>query len=166
MKQLLRVFSMFVLATVLAGCGLQRNQSRDEGIKASGEKCDRQYQRLPISSRTSSTPSKGKANFEQERMTRVIEARAKRPRLLATPIVMIAACRSSSRRRRIVVSAFAIAGDGRELSESEGQPRAPGSAHAARRDENRINIARNRYIKGGAGTYINVACASISPLET
>jgi LemA protein len=150
MKQLLRVFSMFVLATVLAGCGYNEIQSRDEGIKASWAEVLSQYQRRADLIPNIVNTVKGEANFEQETLTRVIEARAKATSIQATPELVNdpAALQKFQQAQGELSSALS-----RLLVTVENYPSL--KANQGFQDlrtqlegtENRINIARNRYIK-------------------
>jgi len=65
------------LATGVAGCGYNEIIDRDEDVKASWAEVQNQYQR-----RSDLVPNlvkvvKGNANFEQETLTKVVEARSK-----------------------------------------------------------------------------------------
>ena len=85
MKQVLRLLSMFVLAAVLTGCGYNEIQSRDEQVKSWWAEVLSQYQRRADLIPNIVNTVKGEANFEQETLTRVIEARAKATSIQATP---------------------------------------------------------------------------------
>ncbi|MBT9540294.1 LemA family protein [Thiobacillus sp.] len=73
------------MALALSGCGYNTFQTTDEEVKAAWAEVLNQYQRradlIPNIIRT----IKGEANFEQETLTRVIEARARATGIQATP---------------------------------------------------------------------------------
>ena len=150
MKQLLRVFSVFMLTAILAGCGYNEIQSRDEAVKAAWSEVLSQYQRRADLIPNIVNTVKGEANFEQETLTRVIEARAKATSIQATPELVNdpAALQRFQQAQGEVSSALS-----RLLVTVENYPNL--KANAAFQDlrtqlegtENRINIARNRFIK-------------------
>jgi LemA protein len=150
MKQLLRVLSMFMLTAILAGCGYNEIQTRDEGIKAAWAEVLSQYQRRADLIPNIVNTVKGEANFEQETLTRVIEARAKATSIQATPELVNdpAALQKFQQAQGEVSSALS-----RLLVTVENYPNL--KANQGYQDlrtqlegtENRINIARNRYIK-------------------
>ena len=65
------------MALALSGCGYNTFQSTDEEIKATWAEVLNQYQRRADLIPNIVATVKGEANFEQETLTRVIEARAK-----------------------------------------------------------------------------------------
>jgi LemA protein len=150
MKQLLRVFSMFVLAATLAGCGYNEIQSRDEAVKAAWSEVLSQYQRRADLIPNIVNTVKGEANFEQETLTRVIEARAKATSIQATPELVNdpAALQRFQQAQGELSSALS-----RLLVTVENYPNL--KANQGFQDlrtqlegtENRISIARNRFIK-------------------
>ena len=150
MKQVLRAFAVFVLTAVLAGCGYNEIQSRDEGVKASWAEVLSQYQRRSDLIPNIVNTVKGEANFEQETLTRVIEARAKATSIQATPELVNdqAAMQKFQQAQGELSSALS-----RLLVTVENYPTL--KANQGFQDlrtqlegtENRINIARNRYIK-------------------
>jgi LemA protein len=150
MKQLLRVFSMFVLAAILTGCGYNEIQSKDEGVKAAWSEVLSQYQRRSDLIPNIVNTVKGEANFEQETLTRVIEARAKATSIQATPELVNdpAAFQRFQQAQGEVSSALS-----RLLVTVENYPNL--KANQGFQDlrtqlegtENRIGIARNRFIK-------------------
>ena len=100
---------------------------------------------------------KGEANFEQETLTKVVEARAKATSIQATPELVndpAAFQKFQAAQDELSERAVAPAGRQRELSEPEGQPGLPGSARAARGTENRITVARGRYVKAVQDTNV------------
>jgi LemA protein len=150
MKRLLRVVSVFVLTAVLAGCGYNEIQSRDEAVKASWAEVLSQYKRRADLIPNIVNTVKGEANFEQETLTRVIEARAKATSIQATPELVNdpAALQKFQQAQGELSSALS-----RLLVTVENYPnlRANQGFQDLRTQlegtENRINIARNRFIK-------------------
>ena len=73
------------LTLALSGCGYNTFQSTDEQIKASWSEVLNQYQRRADLIPNIVATVKGEANFEQETLTKVIEARASATSIQATP---------------------------------------------------------------------------------
>ncbi|OBY84067.1 LemA family protein [Delftia sp. JD2] len=75
------------LATVLAltGCGYNDFQRLDEQTKSAWSEVLNQYQRRADLVPNIVASAKGEANFEQETLTKVVEARAKATSIQATP---------------------------------------------------------------------------------
>ena len=73
------------LTLALSGCGYNTFQSTDEQIKASWSEVLNQYQRRADLIPNIVATVKGEANFEQETLTKVVEARAKATSIQATP---------------------------------------------------------------------------------
>jgi LemA protein len=69
----------------LSGCGYNDFQRLDEGVKAAWSEVLNQYQRRADLIPNLVSTVKGEANFEQETLTKVIEARAKATSIQATP---------------------------------------------------------------------------------
>jgi LemA protein len=138
------------LAFVLAGCGYNEIQRRDEAVKAAWAEVLSQYQRRAELIPNLVATVKGEANFEQETLTRVIEARAKATSIQATPELVNdpAALQKFEQAQGQLSSALS-----RLLAVSENYPnlRSNQSFQELRAQlegtENRIAIARNRYIK-------------------
>jgi LemA protein len=139
-----------VAAFVLAGCGYNEIQRRDEAVKAAWAEVLSQYQRRADLVPNLVNTVKGEANFEQETLTRVIEARAKATSIQATPELVNdpAALQKFEQAQGQLSSALS-----RLLAVSENYPnlRTNQSFQELRAQlegtENRIAIARNRYIK-------------------
>jgi LemA protein len=72
-------------ATVLAGCGYNEIQSRDEGVKAAWAEVLSQYKRREDLIPNIVETVKGEADFERGTLTQVIEARARATSIQATP---------------------------------------------------------------------------------
>ena len=69
----------------LGGCGYNQFQSLDEQVKSSWSEVLNQYQRRADLVPNIVATVKGEANFEQETLTKVIEARAKATSIQVTP---------------------------------------------------------------------------------
>jgi LemA protein len=140
-----------ILTTLLlSGCGYNDFQRLDEQVKAAWAEVLNQYQRRADLIPNIVSTVKGEANFEQETLTKVIEARAKATSIQATPELVnnpeafqkfqAAQGELSSALSRLMVTV-------------ERYPEL--KANAAFQDlrvqlegtENRIAVARNRYIK-------------------
>jgi LemA protein len=147
-----RLSAALVIAAplVLSGCGYNEFQSLDEQVTASWSEVLSQYQR-----RTDLIPNivntvKGEANFEQETLTKVVEARAKATSIQVTPEL----ARDPEALKRFQAAQGELSGAlSRLLAVSERYPTL--QANQGFRDlrvqlegtENRITVARNRYIK-------------------
>jgi len=147
---LFRMLLAALAASLLAGCGYNEIQSKDEGVKAAWAEVISQYQRRADLIPNIVETVKGEANFEQETLTRVIEARAKATSIQATPELVNdpAALQrfqaaqgelsSALSRLMVVVERYpdlkANAGFQDLRTQLEGT-------------ENRITVARNRFIK-------------------
>jgi LemA protein len=147
---MLRAVLALALASLLAGCGYNEIQRRDEAVKAAWAEVLSQYQRRADLIPNIVNTVKGEANFEQETLARVVEARAKATSIQATPELVNdpAALARFQQAQGELSSALA-----RLLVVVENYPNL--KANAAFQDlrtqlegtENRIAVARNRYIK-------------------
>jgi LemA protein len=84
----LRPFTLvlvLVAGTSLTGCGYNDFQRMDEQVKGSWAEVLNQYQRRADLIPNIVSTVKGEANFEQETLTKVIEARARATGIQATP---------------------------------------------------------------------------------
>ena len=72
-------------ALSLSGCGYNTFQTTDEQVKAGWSEVINQYQRRADLVPNLVSTVKGEAKFEQDTLTRVIEARAKATSIQATP---------------------------------------------------------------------------------
>jgi LemA protein len=134
----------------LSGCGYNDFQRLDEQVKASWAEVLNQYQRRADLIPNIVSTVKGEANFEQETLTKVIEARAKATSIQATPELINdpAAFQKFQAAQGELGSALS-----RLMVTVERYPEL--KANAAFQDlrvqlegtENRITVARNRYIK-------------------
>lgn len=138
-------------ATVgLSGCGYNEFQRLDEQVNASWSEVLSQYQRRADLIPNIVNTVKGEANFEQETLTKVIEARARATSINVTPELAKdpEALKKFQAAQGEVSSALS-----RLLVVSENYPNL--KANQGFQDlrvqlegtENRITVARNRYIK-------------------
>jgi LemA protein len=135
---------------LLAGCGYNDFQRLDEQVKAAWAEVLNQYQRRADLIPNIVSTVKGEANFEQETLTKVIEARAKATSIQATPELINnpEAFQKLQGGQGELSSALS-----RLMVTVERYPEL--KANAAFQDlrvqlegtENRITVARNRYIK-------------------
>ena len=82
---LIKIGAMLALAASLTGCGYNDFQRLDETTKSAWSEVVNQYQRRADLIDNLVNTVKGEANFEQETLTRVVEARAKATSIQATP---------------------------------------------------------------------------------
>jgi LemA protein len=146
----LRVMTAFALASVLACCGYNTIQQKDEAVKSAWAEVVNQYQRRADLIPNIVETVKGEANFEQTTLQNVIEARARATAIQATPELINnpEAFAKFTQAQSQLSSALS-----RLLVTVENYPNL--KANAAFQDlrtqlegtENRIGIARNRYIK-------------------
>jgi len=80
-----RTMVAVLAAALLTGCGYNDFQRLDEQVKASWSEVLNQYQRRSDLIPNIVATVKGEANFEQETLTKVVEARAKATSIQATP---------------------------------------------------------------------------------
>jgi LemA protein len=138
-----------VFAASLSGCGYNAFQTTDEQIKASWSEVLNQYQRRADLVPNLVATVKGEAKFEQDTLTKVIEARARATSIQATPELINdpAAFQKFQAAQGELTGALS-----RLLVVSENYPNL--RANQGFRDlsaqlegtENRITVARNRYI--------------------
>ncbi|HEX5312907.1 LemA family protein [Aquabacterium sp.] len=138
-------------ATVtLSGCGYNDFQRLDEQTKASWSEVLNQYQRRADLVPNIVATVKGEANFEQETLTKVVEARAKATSIQATPELV----NNPEAFNKFQQAQGELSGAlSRLLVVSENYPNL--KANQGFQDlrvqlegtENRITVARNRYIK-------------------
>ena len=149
MRILLTLFSL-VLTLSLSGCGYNAMQAQDEQIKASWAEVLNQYQRRADLVPNLVNVVKGYASHEKDVLTQVTEARARVGAIQATQELLNdeAAFAKFQQAQAGMTSALS-----RLLAVSENYPQL--KADGAFRDlqaqlegtENRIAVARNRYIK-------------------
>jgi len=148
--RLMRIVLAALLASVLAGCGYNEIQSKDEAVKSAWAEVVSQYQRRADLIPNIVNTVKGEANFEQETLTRVIEARAKATSIQATPELVnnaeamakfqAAQGELSSALSRLLVTVERYP----DLKANQGFQDLRTQLEGT---ENRITVARNRFIK-------------------
>ena len=136
-------------AFALSGCGYNNFQSLDEQVKASWAEVLNQYQRRSDLIPNIVATVKGEASFEQDTLTKVIEARSKATSIQATPELVNdpAAFEKFQAAQGQLTSALS-----RLMVVAEQYPSL--KANQAFQDlrvtlegtENRITVARNKYI--------------------
>ncbi len=144
------LFVMLLLSMSLSGCGYNTLQSTDEQIKASWSEVLNQYQRRADLVPNLVNVVKGYAAHEKEVLTQVTEARARVGSIQATP-ELINDEQAFAKFQQ--VQAQMTSALSRLLAVSERYPQL--KADGVFRDlqaqlegtENRITVARNRYIK-------------------
>jgi LemA protein len=143
-------FLMVWVALSLSGCGYNTFQTTDEQIKASWSEVLNQYQRRADLVPNLVSTVKGEAQFEQGTLTQVIEARSRATAIQATPELV----NDPEAFQKFQAAQGQLSGAlSRLLVVSENYPNL--KANQAFRDlqaqlegtENRITVARNRYIK-------------------
>jgi LemA protein len=156
-----RVFASFVLLFSLSACGYNDFQRLDEEINAKWSEVLNQYQRRADLIPNVVATVKGEANFEQETLTRVIEARAKATAIQVTPEL----AQNAQALQRFQSAQGELSGAlSRLMAVSEAYPTL--QANRGFQDlrvqlegtENRITVARNQYI--GAVKQYNVLARS------
>ncbi|MBI5255212.1 MAG: LemA family protein [Burkholderiales bacterium] len=137
-------------AVSLSGCGYNDFQRLDEQVKAGWSEVLNQYQRRADLVPNLVATVKGEAGFEQETLTKVIEARAKATSIQATPELI----NNPEAFQKFQAAQGELTGAlSRLMVVSERYPTL--QANQGFRDlrvqlegtENRITVARNRYIK-------------------
>ncbi len=147
----LRVAGLALLAALaLSGCGYNNFQTLDEQVKANWSEVLNQYQRRSDLIPNIVATVKGEASFEQETLTKVIEARSKATSIQATPDLVNdpAAFEKFQAAQGQLTSALS-----RLMVVAEQYPQL--KANQAFQDlritlegtENRITVARNKYIQ-------------------
>ncbi len=150
MKRVIRWLSVLCAAVVLSGCGYNDFQRLDEQTRSAWSEVLNQYQRRADLVPNIVATVKGEANFEQETLTRVVEARAKATSVQVTPETL----NNPEAMKRFQQAQGELSGAlSRLLVVSERYPDL--KANQGFRDlrvqlegtENRITVARNRYIE-------------------
>jgi LemA protein len=145
------IATVLVAATaLLGGCGYNDFQRLDESVKSAWAEVLNQYQRRADLIPNIVATVKGEANFEQETLTRVIEARAKATAIQVTPETLNNPEAFSKFQQAQGELGSALS---RLMAVSEAYPNL--KANQGFQDlrvqlegtENRITVARNRYIK-------------------
>ncbi|HEY0859090.1 MAG TPA: LemA family protein [Albitalea sp.] len=137
-------------AAGLSGCGYNDFQRLDEQVKSAWSEVLNQYQRRADLIPNIVATVKGEANFEQETLTRVIEARSRATSIQATPELIDnpeafnkfqqaqGELSSALSRLMVVVEAYPNLKANQAFQDLRVQLEGT---------ENRITVARNRYIK-------------------
>ena len=150
MQRFVSRVAMLLLAIMLGGCGYNTLQAGDEQIKASWSEVVNQYQRRADLVPNLVNTVKGYAAHESQVLTQVAEARARVGSVQATPEVLNdpqALARFQQAQGQLIGALSRL------LAVSENYPQL--KADTGFRDlqaqlegtENRITVARNRYIK-------------------
>lgn len=142
---------LFVIMTMsLSGCGYNTFQTTDEQIKASWSEVLNQYQRRSDLIPNLVSTVKGESGFEQETLVKVVEARAKATSIQATPELI----NNPEAFKKFQAAQGELSGAlSRLLVVTENYPniKSNQSFQELRAQlegtENRITVARNRYIK-------------------
>lgn len=149
MRKLL-LAALATLTLALSGCGYNTFQSTDEQIKASWSEVLNQYQRRADLIPNVVATVKGEASFEQETLTKVVEARAKATSIQATPELI----NNPEAFEKFQAAQSQLSGAlSRLLAVSENYPSLKSNQGfqdlRAQLDgtENRIAVARGRYVK-------------------
>ena len=144
-----RVLLILATALALTGCGYNDFQRLDEQSKAAWSEVLNQYQRRADLIPNIVNTVKGEANFEQETLTKVVEARAKATSMQVTPETLnnpeafakfqAAQGELSSALSRLMVTVERYP----DLKANQGFRDLRVQLEGT---ENRITVARNRYI--------------------
>jgi LemA protein len=141
---------MLLATLALGGCGYNDFQRLDEATKSAWAEVLNQYQRRADLIPNVVATVKGEANFEQETLTKVVEARAKATSIQATPELI----NNPEAFQKFQAAQGELSGAlSRLLVVTENYPTL--KANPGFQDlrvqlegtENRITVARNRYIK-------------------
>jgi len=149
-SRLLNLFFVALLSLLLSGCGYNQFQSLDEQTKSAWSEVLNQYQRRADLVPNIVATVKGEAAFEQDTLTKVIEARAKATSIQVTPETLNDPAAFSKFQAAQGELGSALS---RLMVVSERYPDL--KANQGFRDlrvqlegtENRITVARNRYIQ-------------------
>ncbi len=145
-----RLMALLFLATLMGGCGYNDFQRLDEQTTSAWSEVLNQYQRRADLIPNIVSTVKGEAGFEQETLTKVVEARAKATAIQATPELI----NNPAAFQKFQAAQGELSGAlSRLLVVSEQYPNL--KANQGFQDlrvqlegtENRITVARNRYIK-------------------
>ena len=146
----MRRFAGVLVIAALTGCGYNDFQKLDEEVKGSWSEVLNQYQRRADLVPNLVSTVKGEANFEQETLTKVVEARSKATSIQATPELI----NNPEAFKKFQAAQGELSGAlSRLLVVTENYPNL--KANQGFQDlrvqlegtENRITVARNRYIK-------------------
>jgi LemA protein len=152
-RRLFALLAAVFLSASLAGCGYNDFQRLDEQTKAAWSEVLNQYQRRADLIPNIVATVKGEASFEQETLTKVVEARAKATSIQVSPETL----NNPEAFNRFQQAQGELSGAlSRLMAVSENYPNL--KANQGFQDlrvqlegtENRITVARNRYIKAVA----------------
>lgn len=141
---------MFFATLSLSGCGYNTFQTADEKVKAAWAEVLNQYQRRADLVPNLVNTVKGEAGFEQDTLTRVVEARARATGIQATPELVNdpeafqkfqaaqGQLTSALSRLMVVVENYPSLKSNQSFQELRAQLEGT---------ENRITVARNRFIQ-------------------
>ncbi|RZS52078.1 LemA family protein [Sphaerotilus mobilis] len=161
LRRLLAALTATLALLGLTGCGYNEFQRLDEQVKAGWAEVLSQYQRRADLIPNIVNTVKGEANFEQETLTKVIEARSRATAIQVTPELL----NNPEALQKFQAAQGELSGAlSRLLVVTENYPNL--KANQGFQDlrvqlegtENRITVARNRYIK--AVTDYNVLARS------
>ena len=150
MKRWLLIISALVTSAAMTGCGYNDFQSLDESSKSAWSEVLNQYQRRADLVPNIVATVKGEANFEQETLTKVIEARSRATAIQVTPELLNnpEAMKKFQAAQGELGSALS-----RLMAVSEAYPNLKANQGFSdlrvqlEGTENRITVARYRYIK-------------------
>jgi LemA protein len=150
MKPRFRLFAVLALAAVLSGCGYNQIQVNDEAVNSAWSEVLNQYKRRADLVPNLVSIVQGYASHEKEVLTRVTEARANVAGLKATPELI----NDEAAFARFQQAQGQLGGAlSRLLVVAENYPQLKADANfrdlqaQVEGTENRIAVARNRYIK-------------------
>lgn len=149
MKRWLTVLALFFSILSLTGCGYNDFQRLDEETKSAWSEVLNQYQRRADLIPNIVNAVKGEANFEQETLTKVIEARAKAtamqvsPETLNDPEAFAKFQQAQGELSGALSRLMVVAERYPDLKANQGFQDLRVSLEGT---ENRITVARNRYI--------------------
>ena len=159
MRTLLGRVLAALLLLVLSGCGYNALQSSDEQIKASWAEVLNQYQRRADLIPNLVSTVKGEASFEQDTLVMVVDARARATAIQATPELI----NDPEAFRKFQAAQSQLGGAlSRLLAVSENYPSLKTNQGfqelrvQLEGTENRITVARNRYIQAVQGYNVQV----------
>ena len=147
---LLRSLLLALVASVLAGCGYNEIQSKDEAVKGAWAEVISQYQRRADLIPNIVETVKGEADFERGTLTQVIEARAKAtsiqatPELVNDPAAMARFQQAQGELSSALSRLMAVVENYPNLKANQGFQDLRTQLEGT---ENRITVARNRFIK-------------------
>jgi LemA protein len=148
--RILKLFGALLLTAAFTGCGYNDFQSLDEATKSAWSEVLSQYQRRADLIPNIVASVKGEANFEQETLTKVIEARAKATSIQVTPEL---ANNPEALKKFDAAQGELSSALSRLLMVTENYPNLKANQGfqelrvQLEGTENRITVARNRYIK-------------------